>query len=247
MSADRRVRSISVPEPAATLHPHLATPTASGRVRVDCHLHTCYSGDAVTTIDELAERVESTKLDVLCITDHHAIRGAIEAAARDVGCRVVVGEEVRTARGELIGLFLRERVPHGLSPEETVARIRDQGGVVYAPHPFDPARRPLAEEALRELCAAGAIDAVEIFNAKTSLASVNARAGAFAREFDLPGGAGSDAHGPEAIGAAYVEMDDFDGSGDFVTALSDAHIVGHYFDPAREWTPRVIPSGLTPS
>jgi len=236
-----------VPEPAVTLHPHLAAPIGAARVRVDCHLHTCYSGDAVTTIDELAERVESTGIDVVCVTDHHAIRGALEAAQRDIGCRVVVGEEVRTSRGEVIGLFLEERVPHGLSPQETVDRIRGQGGVVYIPHPFDPVRRPLAEASLRELCAAGGVDALEVFNAKTSLASLNDRAGALARELGLPGGAGSDAHGPEAIGAAYVEIDDFDGPDDFVTALGDAHVVGHHFDPAREWTPRVIPSGLSPS
>jgi len=236
-----------VPDPAITLHPHLTAPVAPGRVRVDCHLHTCYSGDAVTTIDELAERVESSGIDAICITDHHAIRGALEAVERDVGCRVIVGEEVRTARGELIGLFLDERIPHGLSPMETAARVRGQGGVVYVPHPFDPVRRPLAEDAARELHAARLLDALEVFNAKTSLASLNERAGALARELGLPGGAGSDAHGPEAIGAAYVEVDDFDGPDDFVRALHDARIVGHHFDPARPWTPRVIPSGLSPS
>ena len=210
-------------------------------------MHTCYSGDAVTTLDELAERVESSGIDVLCITDHHAVRGAFEAIERGLGCRVVVGEEVRTARGEVIGLFLRERIPHGLSPEETMGRIREQGGVVYVPHPFDPVRRPLQEDALREQCATGAIDAIEVFNAKTSFASLNTRAADLAREFALPGGAGSDAHGPEAIGAAYVEVDDFDGPTEFLGALRDAVVVGHHFDPARTWTPRVIPSGLSPS
>lgn len=233
--------------PAVELHPHLGLPPTPGRVRIDCHLHTCYSGDAVTTLDELAERAESSRLDVLCITDHHAIRGALESIGGDIGCRIVVGEEIRTAAGEVIGLFLTDRIPHGLVPHETLARIRDQGGVVYVPHPFDPMRRPLAEPALRALCGEGLVDAIEVFNAKTSLRSLNERADELAKEFGLPGGAGSDAHDPAAIGAAFVEMVDFDGPTEFLAALRDAHVVGHHFDRAREWTPRVIPSGLTPN
>lgn len=210
------------------------------------HLHTCYSGDAVTTIDELAERVESTGLDVLCVTDHHAVRGALEALERGVGCRVVVGEEVKTRAGELIGLFLSERVPHGLSPEETIDRIRAQGGCVYVPHPFDPVRHALREPVLRRLCAERAIDALEVFNAKVSLDHLNDLAGALATESGVPGGAGSDAHDPAALGAAYVEMPDFDGPADFLDRLPAGRVVGHRFDRARAWTPRVIPSGLRP-
>jgi predicted metal-dependent phosphoesterase TrpH len=234
-------------EPAAVLHPHLAKPPAPGRRRLDCHLHTCYSGDAVTTLDELGERIESSGLDVVCITDHHAIRGALDAMERDLECRVIVGEEVRSERGELIGLFLSERIPHGLSAYETARRIREQGGIVYVPHPFDPIRRPLHEPTMRELCAAGMIDAIEVFNAKTSLASFNARAAELAAEFGLPGGAGSDAHGPESIGAAFVEVGEFDGPHEFVAELRDGLVVGHHFDPARTWRPRIIPSGLSPS
>lgn len=159
----------------------------------------------------------------------------------------MIGEEIRTASGEIIGLFLTERIPAGLSAEETVERIHDQGGITYVPHPFDPMRRPLAEAKLRELCAAGSIDALEVFNAKTSLSSLNDRAFDLAGEFNIPGGAGSDAHGPEAIGAAYMEMPDFDGPEDFLSKLKTARVVGHHFDPARDWKPRVIPSGLSPS
>jgi predicted metal-dependent phosphoesterase TrpH len=209
------------------------------------HSHTCYSGDAVTTLDELAERIESAGLDVICITDHHAVRGALAAIERGVGCRVVVGEEVKTRAGEVIGLFLSERVPHGLPPEETIARIRAQGGVVYVPHPFDPVRHALREPVLRRLCADGSIDALEVLNAKVSLDHLNARAGALAAETGLPGGAGSDAHDPAALGAAYVEMADFDGPTDFLAKLPAGRIVGHRFDRARGWTPRIIPSGLT--
>ncbi len=209
------------------------------------HSHTCYSGDAVTTLDELAERVETTPIDVLCITDHHSIRGALEAIEREVGCRVVVGEEVKTRAGEVIGLFLTERVPHGLAPEETITRIRSQGGVVYVPHPFDPVRHALREPVLRRLCRSHAVDALEVFNAKVSLDHLNARAAELAAETGLPGGAGSDAHDPAGFGAAYVEMPDFDGPTDFLARLPEGRVVGHRFDRARAFTPRIIPSGLT--
>src|ERR1700677_4401939 len=95
-----------------------------GWVRVDCHLHTAVSGDATTTIDELAEGVERCGLDVVCITDHHHISAAHEAIERGIGARVVVGEEIRTPFGELIGLFLSERIPYVLPLDEVVGRIR---------------------------------------------------------------------------------------------------------------------------
>ena len=173
------------------------------------HLHSMWSGDATTTPDELAGAIAETGVDVLCLTDHNTVNGALELAATgQLGCRVVVGEELRTGSGEIIGLFLTERLPYGLAAPDAVARIRDQGGLVYIPHPFDPVRHCLAEEVLYGLARDGGIDAVEVFNAKTSLQSLNRRAAEFASEFGLPGGAGSDAHEPSAIGAAFAEMPD---------------------------------------
>lgn len=203
-----------------------------------------YSGDAVTTLDELAQATDEAGLDVVCVTDHNAVRGAIAAIERDVGCRVIVGEEIRTGAGEVIGLFLSERVPYGIDVREAVSMIRAQGGVVYVPHPFDPVRHALREPALRGLCGKGGVDAVEVFNAKVALSHLNDRAAALAVEFDLPGGAGSDAHDPAAIGAAYVEMPDFDGPGAFVSALREAQVMGYHFDRPRDFVPRIIPGGL---
>jgi predicted metal-dependent phosphoesterase TrpH len=200
-----------------------------------------WSGDSTTTPDELEEAVAASALDVLCVTDHNSIRGA-ETLAAQLPCRVVVGEELRTHAGEIIGLFLTEHVPFGISPREAAERIRAQGGVVYVPHPYDPMRRNLAEPALVELADAGLLDAVEVFNAKTSLAHLNERAAAFAAERELPGGAGSDAHVPEAVGAAYVEMPDFDGPASFLRSLREGDVVGHHFDAPRRWRPRIVPS-----
>lgn len=234
-------------EPARERHRHLSVPAAPGRVRVDCHLHTMYSGDAVTTLDELALAVDAAGLDVVFITDHNAVAGAHAAIERDIGCRVVVGEEIRTGAGEIIGLFLEERVPHGIDVADAVARVRAQGGVVYVPHPFDPLRHALKEPVLRALCAAGDVDVVEVFNAKVGLDHLNAQAADLAAEFGLQGGAGSDAHDATAVGAAYLEMAAFDGPEEFLSGLTDAMVVGHRYDRPRDFVPRIIPRGLRPS
>ena len=181
---------------------------------------------------------------MLCITDHSTTNGAFELRDQ-LPCRVVVGEELRVGPGELIGLFLTERIPFGTQPEEFCRRVRDQGGIVYVPHPFDPTRNALAEPVLRALTEAGLIDAIEIFNGKVSLQHLNTKAKDFAAEYDLPGGAGSDAHVPNALGAAFVEMADFDSSAVFLRNLRTATVRGHHFDHARTWRARIVPSVTT--
>jgi predicted metal-dependent phosphoesterase TrpH len=222
-------------------HPHLAQPMQPGWVRVDMHSHTMWSGDSTTTPEELRAAVVASGIDVLCITDHNATTGAVQLADQ-LSCRVIVGEELKTHVGEIIGLFLNERIPVGLNPHFAARAIREQGGLVYIPHPFDPMRRNLEEGAMRELADEHLIDAIEVLNAKTSLRSLNAKAAAFAGEFDLAAGAGSDAHVPLALGAAYVEMLDFDGPTEFLANLRGAKIVGHFWDKARPWSARVVPS-----
>jgi len=224
-------------------HPHLSAPCAPGKVRVDMHSHTMFSGDSTTTLDEIHDSVVQCGIDVLCITDHNAIEGALRLQKLLAGvCRVIVGEEVRTHTGEVIGLFLSEKISYGASAADTCRAIRDQGGIVYVPHPFDPMRKNLTEASLNDIADAGLIDAIEGHNSKTSLKSLNARAVAFARDRDLAIGAGSDAHVPLALGSAFVEMPDFDGPHDFLAKLRDGTVAGHYWDEARPWSPRIIPS-----
>lgn len=203
-------------------------PRRSGLIRVDCHLHTALSGDAVTTIDELAERVEQEQLDVVCVTDHNVTAAAVTAAERGIGARIIVGEEIRTQDGDVIGLFLAERVPYVLPLAEAIARIREQGGLVYLPHPFDPGRSTLNPAISDRLCAEGIADIIEVFNAKIEDQEHNRQAATLAERYGLPGGAGSDAHDPEGIGAAYLEMPDFDGPAEFLAALRHASVVGEY-------------------
>ena len=226
---------------AAARHPHLADPLPAGWVRVDMHSHTMWSGDSTTTPDEIAEAVSAAGIDVLCITDHNSIKGAVDLVDR-LACRVIVGEELRTHAGEIIGLFLDERIPVGVQPDDAARAIRAQGGIVYIPHPYDPMRRNISAVALDALIDNGLVDAIEVINAKTSLRSLNERAATTARTHQLAAGAGSDAHVPDAIGAAYVEMPDFDGPHDFLVKLRLGHPVGHHWDEPRPWSSRVLPS-----
>jgi predicted metal-dependent phosphoesterase TrpH len=211
--------------------------SGNGVVRVDCHLHTALSGDAVTSIDQLAERVEQEHLDAVFITDHNVTAAAVAAAERGIGARVLIGEEIRTRDGDVIGLFLTERIPYVLPLSEVIRLIRAQGGLIYLPHPFDAGRSSLGAVAA-DLCAAGYADIVEVFNAKIEDQAANRRAADLAARFGLPGGAGSDAHDPDGIGAAYLEMPDFDGPADFLAALPQATITGEYRPHAPRYARR---------
>ena len=230
---------------AIARHPHLAEPCPDGFVRVDMHSHTMFSGDSTTTLDEIIESVVEAGIDVLCVTDHNAIDGAVRlkrALEGDGVCRVIVGEEVRTHTGEIIGLFLNEKIPFGANAIDTAQQIRAQGALVYVPHPFDPLRRNLTEASLIEITGLGLVDAIEAHNSKTSLKSLNVKAAEFGNEHHLALGAGSDAHVPLALGSAYMEMPDFDGPTEFLAKLRKGRIVGYHWDEARPWSPRIVPS-----
>ncbi|MGH3279331.1 MAG: PHP domain-containing protein [Trebonia sp.] len=203
------------------------TRAPAGQVRVDCHLHTVASGDSALTTGQLASRARQAGLDVVCVTDHN-VTAAAEAAARDdLDVRIIVGEEIRTLAGDVIGLFLTERIPYVLPLPEVVARIRGQGGLVYVPHPFDPVRSSVGR-VLPSLCAEGGVDVIEVFNAKIGDQSLNDKAAAVAAEFGIPAAVGSDAHDADGVGAAYLDLPGFGGPAGFLTALADARISGEY-------------------
>lgn len=203
-------------------------------IRVDCHVHTVASGDAVLEIDELAERARELGIDVVFVTDHHEISAADAARRRRLGVRIEVGEEIRTPDGEVLGLFLRHRIPYVLPAAEVISRIRAQGGLVGLPHPFDPVRAGTGGIA-HGLCASGQVDFVEAFNAKVTHPAHNVAAAALAQRHGLPATAGSDAHDVAGLGAAYLEMPDFDGPTEFRAALAQARVVGELRPHARRF------------
>jgi predicted metal-dependent phosphoesterase TrpH len=176
------------------------------RVKVDLHLHTSGSFDCLSDPRAVVERASSAGLDRICITDHNEIDVAL-ALNRACPDRVIVGEEVKTAeRVDIIGLYLRERIPAGTPARETCERIREQGGIVYVPHPFAGGKG--GGGILDDI--GDVVDAIEGFNARIHDQTLNDRAVAWARERDLPTGAGSDAHTLREIGRAWVELPAFE-------------------------------------
>ena len=208
-------------------------------IRVDCHVHTVASGDSVLRADDLVERARAAGIDVVFVTDHHAVDEAQRlATVYDQGPRVLVGEEIRTPAGELLGLFLTERIPYVLPVDEVIDRIHAQGGLVCLPHPYDLVRASVGAIA-DGLCESGRVDAVEVFNAKAGTPDLNDRAAELARRHGLPGTAGSDAHDPDGVGAAYLEMPDFNTPQEFLAGLARAKVVGTLRPHAPRFTPRL--------
>ena len=217
------------------------------RIKLDMHTHSEYSPDSRTPLLAQAKALAAAGIDVVCATDHNTIEGALRLRELADGIRVIVGEEVSTRDGEIIGLFLEKLIPRDLSGEETIARIHDQGGLVSVPHPFSRNRMyHLRRDALDRLWPQ--IDCLEIFNAREAFAADNRRADAYAKERNIPGAVGSDAHRASEIGRAWIEIDDFADQRDFAESLrgglvhgrltgSAIHLATRY-DVFRKWLSR---------
>jgi len=194
-------------------------------IKADLHVHTHYSGDSDITLEKLVERCQSLGLGAIAVTDHDTAEGAIKLAMQPTPFKVIVGEEVASTEGEIIGLFLKETIPGGLSPEDTIGRIRQQGGLVCVPHPFDHYRSSALQAATLERIA-GQIDIVEVFNARTIPAQNLSLPGKFAKSHNLLTGAGSDSHSAAEVGRAYVTIPDFDSPDGFLKAMAQAEVHG---------------------
>jgi predicted metal-dependent phosphoesterase TrpH/glycosyltransferase involved in cell wall biosynthesis len=194
-------------------------------VHVDLHMHTDHSSDCATPVETLITSAERAGLGAIAVTDHNEISGALEVRERANGrVKVIVGEEVKTAdQGEVIGLFIEEKIPRGMTLEETIADIRRQGGLVYVPHPFDRMHSvPDYEHLLKVL---DDIDAIEVFNPRVAFSSFNEEAARFAAKYRIVAGAGSDSHVAQGLGSVKIKMRDFDGPQEFLESLRDADIV----------------------
>jgi predicted metal-dependent phosphoesterase TrpH/glycosyltransferase involved in cell wall biosynthesis len=195
-------------------------------ILADLHLHTSWSHDCSIDVDELLDHAEAQGLGAIAVTDHNVFGGALEAVERARGRSLVVipGEEVKTAdQGEVIGLFLREEIPRGMSFGETIAAIRAQGGLVYVPHPFDRLHAIPAPETLHRHLAE--IDVLEVYNARLLFEAYNEEALRFARKYNLTPGAGSDAHVLAGVGTGAVRMRRFSGPEEFLVSLHAAEVL----------------------
>jgi predicted metal-dependent phosphoesterase TrpH len=194
-------------------------------VLADLHMHTDHSHDCSVPVPALLDHAEGLGLGAIAITDHNVFSGAQEAVelARDRELIVIPGEEVKTDSGEVIGLFLKEEIPRGMSMGDTIAAIREQGGVVYLPHPFDRLHTiPDATTLHRHLAE---IDVFEVFNARLLFEAMNDEALRFARKYNLTMGAGSDAHVLQGVGTGLLRMRAFETPEEFLISLRNAEIL----------------------
>jgi predicted metal-dependent phosphoesterase TrpH/glycosyltransferase involved in cell wall biosynthesis len=190
----------------------------------DLHMHTSWSHDCAIEVDELLTHAETEGLGAIAITDHNAFGGAREALAATTILTVIPGEEIKTDRqGEVIGLFLAEEIPKGMSFADTVAAIKEQDGLVYLPHPFDRLHAiPDATTLRRHL---GDIDVFEVYNARLLFDAYNDEALRFARKYNLTMGAGSDAHVLQGVGTGALRMRAFHDREEFLASLRTAEVL----------------------
>jgi predicted metal-dependent phosphoesterase TrpH/glycosyltransferase involved in cell wall biosynthesis len=194
-------------------------------VLCDLHMHTEHSHDCAVPVDALLDYAEAQGLGAIAVTDHNVFSGAREAVelAKGRTLTVIPGEEVKTEAGEVIGLFLDEEIPRGMSMGDTISAIREQNGVVYLPHPFDRLHTiPDAESLHRHLAQ---IDVFEVYNARLLFEGFNDEALRFARKYNLTMGAGSDAHVLQGVGTGLVRMRAFETPEEFLISLRSAEIL----------------------
>ncbi len=195
-------------------------------ILADLHMHTSWSHDCSIEVDELLDHAEAEGLGAIAVTDHNVFGGAEEAVERARGRDLIVipGEEVKTDdQGEVIGLFLREEIPRGMTFAETVTAIREQEGIVYLPHPFDRMHAiPFPATLHRHL---HEIDVLEVYNARLLFEGYNDEALRFARKYGLPRGAGSDAHDLQGIGTGALRMRGFNGPEVLMHSLRTAEVL----------------------
>ncbi len=214
-------------------------------ISLDFHTHTSVSKDSLTSPKQLLAAARRKKLDRVVVTDHNSMQGALAAHALDPE-RFIVGEEIMTTKGELLGAFMNEEIPRGLSPKEAIQRLRGQGAFISVAHPFDSWRNGAWKlEDLLEITPL--VDAIEIFNARCTARDDNQRAAEFARQRNIPGTAGSDAHAAFELGAARLVLPEFRNSDELRIAIQEGVVKGrmspfwvHFASFYARWRKRVV-------
>ncbi|MGH7760632.1 MAG: PHP domain-containing protein [Candidatus Dormibacteraceae bacterium] len=191
-------------------------------MRVDLHLHSCYSHDGQSTLEELVERCAECGLDRIALTDHNTVEGAL-ALAQIAPSLAIVGEEAKTREGEVIGLFITRRIPPYMAAEDVMDMIHKMGGLTYLPHPLDRHRSHFSAERVLEL--ADRIDIIETYNAWCEPAE-NQAAALLAKDLEKVSATGSDAHAASELGRSWMEIEDYTTPQDFLEKLRHArHVV----------------------
>jgi predicted metal-dependent phosphoesterase TrpH len=191
-------------------------------VRVDLHLHSHYSHDGQSSLQELIQRCAEIGLDRIALTDHNTVEGA-QALAKLAPELAIVGEEAKTREGEVIGLFISNLISPYLPPEEVMDRIHGMGGLTYMPHPLDRSRAHFSPERIVEL--ADRIDIIETYNAWCDPAANEATA-RLAKDLGKVAATGSDSHAARELGRSWMEMEAYTTPRDFLEKLRHArHVI----------------------
>lgn len=199
-------------------------------LKADLHVHTVYSMDCATSLDEIVARCLKLGIDCLAVADHGTIEGALKLKAI-APFTIIVAEEILTPCGEVMGMFLSREVPSGLPVEETLSRIKEQHGLICIPHPYDNIR-PSSFSRTKELEEIMPfVDIIEVFNARSLFPGSRGRSQRLARKFGKVTSAGSDAHTASEIGNAYIEMPEFSNKDEFLKSLAQGQICGHKSSP----------------
>jgi predicted metal-dependent phosphoesterase TrpH len=193
-------------------------------IKADLHIHTCYSIDCLAPLEKIVTRCREVGINCVAVADHNTIAGALELT-KIAPFKVIIAEEIATTAGEIMGLFLSEGIRQGLSVQEAILRIRNQGGLVAIPHPFGRSL-PWHASVLTSTKILSQVDIIEAFNSRTPFSNSIRRAAMLAKEQGKAASAGSDAHTLDEIGRAYVEMAEFDGPTDFLNSLARGRIFG---------------------
>lgn len=205
-------------------------------LRLEFHCHTIYSKDSLVRLENLLKTCEKKGIDRIVISDHNTTRGAFEAQKLDPQ-RVIIGEEILTQKGELLAAYMKEEIPAGLTPFETIERLRDQEAFISVSHPFDKLRSGHWQvEDLLEI--APLVDAIEVFNARCMSPDFNRLATEFARRHDLEGTVGSDAHAAFELGRAAMLLPDFNDAKSLKAILPKAKYETRLSSPFVRFTSR---------
>ena len=198
-------------------------------IHADLHVHTEYSNDSATTLEQVIEQCLKTGINCVAIADHGTIRGAVKLKSI-APFFVIIAEEIMTPYGEIMGLFLEEEIPNHTSLEEAAKRIKDQGGLLGIPHPFDRVRLSAFKKKGLKIVMPF-VDIIEVYNSRSLTPGNESHAIQLANSYDTLKSAGSDAHTPSEIGNAYVKMGEFKTKDEFIQSLRHGQIIGHKSSP----------------
>jgi predicted metal-dependent phosphoesterase TrpH len=220
------VSAAAVSAAQATVPAEATGPARRPLAFADFHVHTRHSRDSILHEDRYIALAVERGLTHVAITNHNNVEGAVAVRDRvaELGLadrlHIILGEEVSSADGEIVGVFMTATVPRDLSAEQTADAIHAQGGLVFVPHPYDPFRRAhIREEPLLRLLEAGKVDAIEVFNSRVTFGRHNQQASELATRFGVPGIACSDTHSAPEVAMSVNAMPAFETAAELRAAL----------------------------